>query len=90
MQTVELRRFDEFLLTRELGRTVGERLPDSQHLLLDCRGVKAVSPSFLDELIRTAAERGVTLSFKNVPERTKHHLEILERASERRRLAQAV
>jgi hypothetical protein len=90
VRKIELKRFNQLLLTRELGRDIGQKLPESERLLVDCRGVKAISPSFLDELIRTTAERGIAISFENVPQRTKHQLAILERASERRRLAQAV
>jgi hypothetical protein len=76
--------FDDLLLTREPGRHVGEALPREGRLCLDLRGVGAASPSFLDELIRTATRRGIELSFTNVPSRIKDHLGILERANERR------
>ncbi len=89
MQMIELRRFDELLLTRERGRLVGESLPDDKELILDCRGVRAISPSFLDELIRVAARRNITLTFRNLPTRARRSLNRLERA-QRDRVAQAV
>jgi hypothetical protein len=84
MRTVRLSDFDDLLLTRERGRKIGRKLPREAKLCLDLRGVNAASPSFLDELIRTATTRGTELSFTNVPARTKRHLALLERANERR------
>lgn len=84
MRTLRLRDFNALLLTRERGRQLGEALPVERHMVLDCRGVKAISPSFLDELIRTASERGIELSFKGVPDRLRPNLELLEQARERR------
>jgi hypothetical protein len=85
MRTVRLRDlFDGLLLTRERGREVAEKLPSDERLCLDLRGVNAASPSFLDELIRSATRRGIELSFTNVPSRLKGQLGHLERANERR------
>jgi hypothetical protein len=79
LPTVRLTDFDDLLLTRERGRKVGLRLPQKAELRLDLRGVKAVSPSFLDELLRTTSRRGVAVSFTNVPARVKGNLAVLER-----------
>lgn len=84
MRTVRLRDFDDLLLTRERGREVADKLPRASMLCLDLRGVNAASPSFLDELIRSATSLGIGLSFTNVPSRIKEQLGLLERANERR------
>jgi hypothetical protein len=81
--TVRLRDFDDLLLTRQRGREVGRSLPDARELCLDLRGVKAASPSFLDEVIRTTAKRGTAVAFRNVPARIKPSLAVLERVHSR-------
>lgn len=87
MRSVRLSRYDELLLTRERGREIALNLPEADHLVLDFQGVEVASPSFLDELIKVAAERGISLAATNVNRRTKENLRRLERVNADRSVA---
>ena len=83
----KLTRYEAPLVTRERGREVGVDLPDHQKVVLDFRGVRVASPSFLDELIKTATKRGVSLTITNASPRIRHSLARLQRVTEERGLA---
>ena len=87
MRTVQLSETDTLLLTRGRGRTVGKNLPQAAELCLDFSKVQAASPSFLDELIKVASSRDISLSAVNVSKRIRTTLETLSRVNGDRRVA---
>lgn len=87
MLRIRLSEQDNLLLTRERGRAVGQRLPRDTALVLDFKGVEVASPSFLDELLRTAFQRGTQVKIVNAPAEVRQRLRVLEQVSEDRAAA---
>lgn len=75
MDTLEL---TGLMLTREAANRVVDALV-SQEVTVDCRRVEAMTPSFMDEMMRSARERHIDLRFVGVPERLRGTLSFLER-----------
>lgn len=68
------------LLTRERGRELAMSLPRVKEIVLDFKAVEAMSPSFLDELIRGLHARGIeSIVLRNVSDRTAENLRRLKR-----------
>lgn len=79
MRVVRVANFAKILVTRERGRGLADGLPPESDVTLDFEGVRAASPSFLDQLRRSAEERGARLTFVNVSDQTRKVLDLLER-----------
>lgn len=73
-RTVQLSSYDTLLVTRERGRSVALDLPKNGEVILDFEGVEVASPSFLDELIKGAMRRGLSLTIVNANPRTRTNL----------------
>lgn len=76
MTTVTMNKDQPLLVTRGRGREVAAALPLGRNLTLDFRNVDVVSPSFLDELLKSMGARGVeNVTLANLKART--HLQLL-------------
>ncbi len=78
-EVVRLLEFGDILLTRDTGRLVVSRLPKEDKLLLDCTGVQAITPSFLDEVVRLSSVRNTKVEFINFPHRLRSTISVIMR-----------
>ncbi len=76
--TIRMEQFGTLLLTRSRGKEVGAVLPKDHQVSLDFDGVEVASPSFLDELIKSAFDHGVrSLIFLHASPATQQSIERL-------------
>lgn len=59
MEVIELSRFGHLMLTRSQSRQIAQALPPHGPWVLGFRGIDAATSSFLDEIMRVAAERRI-------------------------------
>lgn len=75
---IQMTDFGNLLLTRARGKEVGESLPPKRQVVLDFAGIEVASPSFLDEMIKTAFGRGVrSIAFVHASAATQHSIQRL-------------